>query len=127
MALIAPGASARSFTPRLTALVSEKEGTAGASDSFQTVQGQVRSPTTTALVAAGPMLPLSSTARARRVTLPSAVGVQEKLQEARPLASSQVAPLSAETSTAATTPPLSVAVPEMTTGSPTGTVAPAAG
>src|SRR5204863_229523 len=82
--------------------------------------------TVTPLLAA-PTLPLSSTARLRSVALPSPPGIQLKLQVAVPCATCHVAPLSTETSTLATTPPVSVAVPVIVTGLPLWTCALATG
>src|SRR5687767_3322327 len=89
--------------------------------------GQVRAPTVTEPVASAPTLPLSSLARARRVTGPVACGVQVYDQVALPLAGCQVAPPSVDTSTPPTTPPVSLAVPAMVAAAPTWKVEPAGG
>src|SRR5262245_56613368 len=73
------------------------------------------------------MFTLSSMARVLMVSGPSAVGRKVKLHEVVPAARFQVVPPSTDTSTAATTPPTSLAVPVTVTGEPTGTVAPVAG
>jgi hypothetical protein len=77
--------------------------------------------------AVAPMFALSSVARTLIVTAPSPVTVPAYDQFAVPEAGCQVRPLSSETSTPATTPPLSAAVPETVTFAPLAAEAPAAG
>src|SRR5215471_8370112 len=72
-------------------------------------------------------LPLSSTALLLIVTEPKPAGVQEKLQFAWPVAGCHVVPPSTETSTPATTPPVSAAVPVIVKAVPGGTFEPAGG
>src|SRR5262245_66120203 len=74
--------------------------------------------------------PLLSIARLLIVTRPRGLGVQEKLQVTSPrpsMAIFQVAPPSNDTSTLATTPPVSLAVPFMMAKGASGTVEPSAG
>src|SRR5688500_4939976 len=125
-----PSVSGRSLTPTSTAWVSAWEATAGAAASPHREQGQVRGPTVTVTVTPGPgssKVPLSSTLRLRRVTVPCPAGVQVYVQLSRPAARRQVVPPSTETSTAPTAPPESEAVPLMVTGLPAWTEAPARG
>ena len=70
---------------------------------------------------------LSSTARDSTVTGPSAVGMKTWLHAVVPAARCQVVPPSVDTSTVATVPTSSEAVPVTVTSDPTGTAAPAAG
>src|SRR4051812_49139992 len=75
----------------------------------------------------GPRLPLSSTARTCTAVagLPCTTQLYDQLVV--PLAICQVRPPSVDTSTPATTPPASVAVPEIVDSAPSCRVAPAAG
>src|SRR5271169_3859385 len=115
--------------PRFTELSGPWSGTAGM-ELPKMVQGQVcvPAPTVTVTPADGvSILPLSSVARLRRVAVLLPEAVQVKVQLPSPVAGCQVAPLSVDTSTPATTPPTSVAVPWIVTLVPVGTAAPATG
>src|SRR5215831_962521 len=115
-----PASVVRNFTPSSTEPVSLAEGFPGTVEGGQIVHGQVRGATVTVAPADGvSRLPLSSTARLRKLTLPDLVGTQVNAHDERPLAGCQVAPPSTETSTPATTPPTSLAVPVTVTGVPT--------
>src|SRR5215472_12375843 len=115
-----PASVVRNFTPSSTELVSVEEGFPGTVEALHILHGHGRGATVTVIPADGvSMLPLSSTARLRKLTLPDLVGSQVKVHDERPLAGCQVRPPSTETSTPATTPPTSVAVPVMVTGVPT--------
>src|SRR5215831_17757626 len=121
-----PASVVWNFTPSSLELVSLAEGVWGTVDALQMLHGQVRGATVTLIPADGvSRLPLSSTARLRKLMLPDLVGSQVNAHDARPLAGCHVAPPSTETSTPATTPPTSVAVPVTVTGVPT--CAPAGG
>ncbi len=124
-----PAVSVRNFRPSSTELESDSFGFFGTALADQIVHGHVRPPTVTLTPdEAAPMFALSSVARARSVVVPEVVGVQVYVHDAVPAARCQVAPLSVETSTPATTPPpVSVAVPETVTGAPTAAVEPFAG
>jgi hypothetical protein len=71
--------------------------------------------------------PLLSTARLMIVACPGVVGVNAKLHAVVPVAALKVAPPSTDTSTRATDPPVSLAVPVMLTVTPVNTVAPDVG
>src|SRR5262245_62095555 len=117
-----PAAVARNFTPNSTEPVSVDEGFAGTVDAVQMLHGQGRGATVTLIPADGvSRLPLSSTARLRRFTVPDLFGNQVKLHDASPAAGCQVVPPSTEISTPATAPPVSVAVPVIVTAVPTCT------
>src|SRR3954465_2814851 len=73
------------------------------------------------------MLPLSSVARLLSTVLPMPLTSQLYVQFCRPLARRQVAPPSVETSTPATVPLVSDAVPLIVTVVPDPTAAPATG
>src|SRR5262245_22897677 len=123
-----PSTTERNFTPISMGLASLIEGLAGVTDEFQIEQGNVRCPTLMVRPAPGvSVFTLSSMARDLMVWDPSAVGMNVKLHEVVPAARFQVVPPSTDTSTPATTPPTSLAVPVTVTFDPTGTVAPAAG
>src|SRR6185503_4408117 len=115
--------------PSSTGLGSSTSATIGALDALKSVlHGQL--PGTTETVEPEPAfsrLPLSSIARVRMATEPGAPGVQSKVHDAVPCAAFQVVPPSTDTSTPATTPPLSDAVPVMVMRSPLPTVPPLAG
>ncbi|HEX5084442.1 MAG TPA: hypothetical protein VFY40_20550, partial [Blastocatellia bacterium] len=82
----------------------------------------------TAICAGGSCtFPLVSTARLLIVADPGVAGVQLKLHEVVPEAALKVAPPSTETSTRATDPPVSLAVPVMVVVALVTTVAPGAG
>src|SRR5450755_3494918 len=129
-----PSLSVRNLTPTSIAPGSALSTRFGTADEFQNEQGQTCGTTFTCTPPGG--LPLlvrgfsrlaeSSTARLIRAAVPTAWAVQEYVQFSRPIAGCQVWPPSTDTSTPATTPPPeSVAVPEMTTGEPVLTFAPA--
>src|SRR6266851_2091316 len=122
-----PPWSAVNLTPSSTDDVSPVA--AGAAELGSSEHGHGRGLTVTATPAPGvSMLPLSSVARLRIVTLPVGPGVQLYVQEAVPLALCQVVPLSVETSMPATTPPPeSEAVPVTVTPVPLVCVEPAPG
>src|SRR2546423_13550279 len=124
-----PLTSLLNFTPTSIALASPAFGAAGPTDGgHKLVHGQL--PTTIETVTPGPapsMLPLSSIARLRIVTGPTAPGDQSKLQVDVPCAGRHLAPPSTDTSTPATNPPVSVAVPVIVTRLPLWTCPPAAG
>ena len=97
--------------------------TTGVTDPGQMLHGQVPGgggvpvPTVTVRPAEGVSVrELSSVARVLMVTVLSELGVQAYDQLALPVASRQVVPLSTETSTAPTLPPVSVAVPVIVIG-----------
>jgi hypothetical protein len=93
---------------------------AGAAELGNSEQGHCRGLTVTATPAPGvSMLPLSSAARLMILKLPVGPGVQLYDHDDVPVAGCQVAPLSVETSTPATTPPpASDAVPVTCTAVP---------
>src|SRR6185295_8583919 len=124
-----PSVSLLNLTPTSTALTSATLGLMGTVDGFhKLVHGQLPAITdTVTLLLGAPRLPLSSMARLRSAAVPSTPGDQVKLQIEVPSAVRHVAPLSTETSTAATTPPTSLAVPVIVTGLPLWTCAPIAG
>ncbi len=104
------------------------EGRIGVIEECQIDAGKARGPPV--MVTPGPgvsVFTLSSMARDRIVRGPSAVGMKTKLHDVVPAARFQVVPPSTDTSTAATTPPTSEAVPVTVSGDPTGTVVPATG
>ncbi len=75
-AVTRPATSERQRIPTLTAPPSLIEPWAGVAEAAHTLQGQACAATCTAIPAAGvSRFPLSSTARERSVTLPSAPGV----------------------------------------------------
>ena len=124
-----PAVSVRNFRPSSTELESDSFGFCGTALAGQMVHGHVRPPTVTLTPGDGaPMFALSSVARARSVAVPALLGVQVYVHELVPVARCQVAPLSVETSTPATTPPpVSVAVPDTVTALPTLVLEPFAG
>src|SRR6185436_11353078 len=125
-----PLTSLRNFNPRLTGLESSTSGTAGTvPDRHNDGHGQLPPSTLTVSTVAGfCRFPLSSIARASTLVWPSAPGVHSKLHDAAPCAARHVVPPSTDSSTPATMPPpLSVAVPVMTTRSPLPTLLPPAG
>jgi hypothetical protein len=71
--------------------------------------------------------PLLSTARLLILTCPGVAGVKLKLHAVVPVAALKVAPPSTDTSTRATVPPASLAVPVMLTAIPVDKFAPDAG
>jgi hypothetical protein len=92
------------------------------------VGGVVSWITVTAICVGGSCtFPLLSTARLLIVAGPGVLGVQLKLHEVVPVAKLKVAPLSTDTSTRATVPPVSLAVPVMLTVTLVNTVAPDVG
>src|SRR5947207_5646636 len=101
---------------------------AGASVARNALHGHVGPPpplpTVTVTEPAAPMLPLSSIPRARTVTVPLAGVLHENVQLVVPFAAAHVAPPSVETSTPATTPPTSDAVPDTVTVAFAATFAP---
>jgi hypothetical protein len=100
----------------------------GFGDVIAEVGGVVSWITVTATCAGGSCtFPLLSTARLLIVAGPGALGVQLKLHEVVPVAALKVAPPSTDTSTRATVPPVSLAVPVMLTVTLVNTVAPDAG
>src|SRR5262245_47901271 len=120
--------SERNFTPTSTGFVSLEEVVPGTTALLQMLHGHVCGSTVTVTGAEGAeRLRLSSTARLRRFVGPTAVATQLKVQLVVPVAACQLAPPSTDTSTAATTPPTSLAVPAIVTGPPLATVAPLAG
>src|ERR671920_1817935 len=123
-----PSMSVRNLTPSSTGFASAAAITPGTVDgSHKLVQGQLPCPTVTdTLLTAAWMLPLSSIARLRSVTVPSAPGTQSYVQAVRPCAWCHVEPPSTETSTPLTST-LSDAVPVIVTWPPLWTVDPAAG
>src|SRR3981081_275096 len=105
--------------PTSMAWPSFAEGFAGTAFAGKSVHGQARGLTVTPTLDDGlSRLPLSSTARLRIVVAPETPGVHEYVQLAAPVALCQVVPPSVETSTPATTPPVSLAVPETVTAVP---------
>ena len=103
---------------------------------WKIVQGQTAGPDeptviVTALEAGGvpavSIFPVSSNPRLLIVTVPLEEGVHVKLQLVVPVATCHVTPPSTETSTPATTPPASEAVPAIVIAVPLLTVAPSAG
>ena len=123
-----PSSTVRNFSPTSMGLASLMAAAAGTTEACQIDAGKPRR--TPVTVTPGPgtsTLTLSSTARERMVSGPSAVGRNVKLQAVVPAARRQVAPPSTDTSTAATTPSASAAVPVTVSGVPTGTSAPVAG
>src|SRR5689334_7584076 len=109
MPVIVPDVSAVNLTPTSVLEASESAGVPGVTDT---------------LADAGvPMFPLSSVARALIVAVPAAAGVHVYVHVPRPDAGCQVVPPSVETSTPPTTPPRSLAVPEMPSALPAWTVA----
>src|SRR6476659_8876922 len=125
MPVMEPAVSVRNFRPSSTELESDSFGFCGTALAGQMVHGHVRPPTVTLTPDDGaPMFALSSVARARSVAVPALLGVHVHV----PVARCQVAPLSVETSTPATTPPpVSVAVPDTVTALPTLVLEPFAG
>src|SRR4051812_47815530 len=107
--------SLRNLTPSSTGLASPASMIAGVAAAFHRLEhGQL--PLLTVTVIPGPaisMLPLSSIARLRIVDGPGPPGSQLYVQLEPPCAACHVAPPSVETSTAATSPFVSVAVPAM--------------
>lgn len=100
----------------------------GLGDVIVDVGGVVSWITVTAICVGGSCtFPLLSTARLLIVAGPGALGVQLKLHEVVPVAALKVAPPSTDTSTRATVPPVSLAVPVMLTVTLVNTVAPDAG
>src|SRR5215469_10078605 len=95
-----PASVVRNFSPSSTEPVSLAEGFCGTVELLQMLHGHVRGATVTVIPADGvSRLPLSSTARLRRLTLPDLVGSQLNVHDDRPLAGCHVAPPSTETST----------------------------
>jgi hypothetical protein len=92
---------------------------------FQMLHGHVRVMATGA--AGVSMLPLSSLARLFSMTAPTPLDGHVKVQFSRPAAGFQVCPLSTDTSTPATLPSASDAVPAMVTLLPDATDEPFAG
>src|SRR5689334_19709965 len=127
MPVIVPGVSTVNLTPTSVLEGSESAGVPGVTELFQTLHGQARGATVTLADAGVPTFPLSSVARAWIVAVPAAPGVQVYVQLPRPDAGCQVVPPSVDTSTPPTTPPTSLAVPEMPMALPACTVPPPAG
>src|SRR5262245_39847277 len=117
-----PSTSLVNFTPISTGFASEEFRTAGTADEFHKLlllRGHPPAAIETVMPApADSMLPLASIARLRMVAMPNAHGGQSELRAAPPRARCQVAPPSVDTSTPATAPPLSVAVPLIVSGLP---------
>src|SRR3954466_14119868 len=124
MALTKPLMSLLNLTPSSYGLGSGALGLVGTVDGFHRL-GHGHAPTITDTVTPEPAasrLPLSSTARLRIVTAPTAPGDQSSLQAGVPAATRHGAPPSSDTSTLATTPPpFSVDVPLMVTRLPLST------
>src|SRR4051794_5723485 len=118
MPVTVPATSERNFTPSSVAFGSPSSASPGLTVPHSE-QGQ---DTATGVPADGvSRLPLSSTARVRIVVDGFPCGIHEYVQLVVPDAGCHVAPPSVETSTPATTPPVSLAVPEMITGVPSVT------
>src|SRR6266550_2254977 len=117
-------------TPSSTAFASLWLVSIGEFASVQMLHGQMNGtvPTTTEMPAPGvSRLPLSSTARLLITTGPWADGVHTYDQFSWPMASFHVTPPSTDTSTPATAPPGSPALPLIVKAEPTPTVAPPMG
>src|SRR5947209_3364873 len=128
MPVIVPSTSARNLTPTSIELESDAI-CAGVAAALQMLQGQaVCGVMVTVTPGAGcSRLPLSSTARLMILFVPASVGVQAKVQFCRPVACCHVLPLSTDTSTPATPPPESAAVPVMVMAVPIGILWPLIG
>ena len=113
-----PATSLRNRTPSSTGFASGFEATAGAAAVVHMVHGQLVVTVTGTPDDGASTLPLSSTALLFSVTVPTTLGVQEYVQEVVPVAGCHVEPPSTDTSTPATTPPVSLAVPVTVTGTP---------
>src|SRR5262249_33553682 len=108
----APATSDVNRTPTSIALASAELGVPGTGRLGTSGPGQAGGVTVPVTPADGvSRLPLSSTARLRRAVGPGAPGVHAYVQLVVPEALCQLAPPSAETSTPATAPPASEAVP----------------
>src|SRR6188472_489928 len=132
MPVIEPATSEVNFTPSVTEAVSESATVPGTVDAVQTLHGQPPPPEPDPTVTGTPgpavsRLPLSSTARLRIVVEKFPDGVQVYVQLARPLAGCHVLPLSTDTSTPPTTPPVSDAVPAIVIVVPDWSEAPEVG
>src|ERR1700682_3259653 len=112
-----PFASAVNRTPSSIALGSFVATCVGVTDGGQIVQQTAGAPSTLmdTPLAGRSTLPRSSVARLRIVVAPPPGGIQAYVQLARPVACLHVRPPSTETSTPATWPPVSVAVPLIVT------------
>src|SRR5205823_5273244 len=124
-----PAVIDRNLTPSSTAGGSGKLATDGVDVTSQMLHGHV-CVLMTLTVALGPgvsTLPLSSVARLLITTEPAVAGLQWYVQLSRPVAECHDAPLSTDTSTAATIPPVSTAVPLIVMLAPTTTVDPLVG
>src|SRR2546427_2569637 len=118
----------RNFTPNSTGCASTTLATAGVADRSQMLHGQVKAVTLTLVPALGvSRFPLSSVARLLITAGPPVDGVQWYVQFPCPVARCHDAPPSTETSTAATMPLASDAVPLITTSAPTMSVDPLTG
>src|SRR5262245_39922007 len=120
-----PSTSALNRTPTSTELVSPWSTVHGVTFGPAMVQGHPMS--TVMLGDDASMLPLSSTARERIRALGAPWAIHEYVHDVVPVAGCHVAPPSAETSTPATVPPASVAVPEIVTLVPSAIAVPCAG
>src|SRR5215467_4263566 len=123
MPLINPALSLRNRTPTSIPCGSLFESTAGVAVLSQMLHGHSLYTVTVRPVDGCSVLPLSSVALLRIVSVPWTFGVQVYVQLPVPDAGCHVAP-SRETSTAPTAPPVSLAVPLIVMGTPNSIAAP---
>src|ERR1700754_3468031 len=127
MPLTVPAAPIVKCTPSSTALGSLARMANGWSAGVNKPTAAAGVTVTVTPAAGDSMLRLSSTARDLMVNVPESNGHQVYVQLVVPVAGCHVVPPSVETSTTATSPPLSLAEPEIVTGCCCTRLAPAVG